>query len=255
MKQMEGKVVLITGAARGQGAAAARLFVAEGAKVMLTDVLSKECKELVDELGSRAAFHVLDVADEENWSTVVQATLDRYGRLDVLINNAGVLAFQSIEHMPLEEYMHVINVNQIGVWLGMRAVLPAMRKTGGGSIVNTSSVSGLRGVAYGSAYSASKFAVRGMTKVAALEFGRYGIRVNSVHPGGVQTPMVALAADSSADSDAVYRGLPLGRIGQPEEVAEMLLFLASERSSYCTGAEFVVDGGMTAGDNWSDETS
>lgn len=252
MKQLEGKVALITGAARGQGAAAARRFVAEGARVMLTDVLVQECEELAQELGDGAAVQILDVVDENSWVAAVQATEKHFGRLDILINNAGVLAFQPIEHMSLEEYMRVINVNQVGVWLGMRAVLPALREAGGGSIVNTSSVSGLRGVAYGSAYSASKFAVRGMTKVAALEFGQYSIRVNSVHPGGVETPMVTSVADSSVDGAAIYKGLPLGRIGQPNEVAEMLLFLASDRSSYCTGFEFVVDGGMTAGDNWTD---
>lgn len=251
MKQLVGKVALITGAARGQGAAAARRFVAEGARVMLTDVLVQECEELAQELGDSAAVQVLDVTDEKNWTAVVQATVEQFGQLDILINNAGVLAFQPIEHMSLEEYMQVINVNQVGVWLGMRAVLPALREAGGGAIVNTSSVSGLRGVAYGSAYSASKFAVRGMTKVAALEFGKYNIRVNSVHPGGIETPMVVSVADSSVDAGAIYNNLPLGRIGQPDEVAEMLLFLASDRSSYCTGSEFTVDGGMTAGDNFS----
>lgn len=251
MKQLEGKVALITGAARGQGAIAARRFAAEGAKVMLTDILAGECEELALELGDAATFQTLDVGDEISWTAAVQATVEYFGRLDILINNAGILVFQPIEHMSLEEYMRVINVNQVGVWLGMRAALPALREAGGGAIVNTSSTHGLRGVAYGSAYSASKFAVRGMTKVAALEFGRYNIRVNSVHPGGIETPMVTSLVDSSMDSEAVYKNLPLGRIGQPEEVAEMLLFLASERSSYCTGSEFTVDGGMTAGDNFS----
>lgn len=251
MKQLEGKVALITGAARGQGAAAARRFIAEGAKVMLTDILAQECEELVQELGDAAAFQVLDVVDENSWAAAVQATVEHFGRLDILINNAGVLAFQPIEHMSLEDYMRVINVNQVGVWLGMRAALPALRDAGGGSIVNTSSVHGLRGIVYGSAYSSSKFAVRGMTKVAALEFGQYNIRVNSVHPGGIETPMVTSLADRSVDSAAVYKSLPLGRIGQPDEVAEMLLFLASDRSSYCTGSEFTIDGGMTTGDNFS----
>lgn len=251
MNQLEGKVALITGAARGQGAAAARRFIAEGAKVMLTDILAQECEELVQELGDAAAFQVLDVVDENSWAAAVQATVEHFGRLDILINNAGVLAFQPIEQMSLEEYMRVININQVGVWLGMRAALPALREAGGGSIVNTSSTAGLRGVAYGSAYSASKFAVRGMTKVAALEFGQYKIRVNSVHPGGIATPMVASSADNSTDSGAYFKSLPLGRIGQPDEVAEMLLFLASDRSSYCTGSEFTIDGGMTTGDNFS----
>ena len=251
MNQLEGKVALITGAARGQGAAAARRFIAEGAKVMLTDILAQECAELVQELGDAAAFQVLDVVDENSWAAAVQATVERFGRLDILINNAGVLAFQPIEQMSLAEYMRVININQVGVWLGMRAALPALREAGGGSIVNTSSTAGLRGVAYGSAYSAGKFAVRGMTKVAALEFGQYKIRVNSVHPGGIATPMVASSADNSADSGAYFKSLPLGRIGQPDEVAEMLLFLASDRSSYCTGSEFTIDGGMTTGDNFS----
>lgn len=251
MKQLEGKVALITGAAGGQGAAAARRFIAEGARVMLTDILVSECKKLVEELGDAAAFHELNVVDENSWDAAVEATVKHFGSLDILINNAGVLAFKAIEQTSLEEYMRVININQVGVWLGMRAALPALRAAGGGAIVNTSSTAGMRGMAYGSAYTASKFAVRGMTKAAALEFGNYNIRVNSIHPGGISTPMVVLDTDSSVDGGSIYQALPLGRIGQPEEVAEMLLFLASDRSSYCTGSEFIIDGGMTAGDNYS----
>jgi 3alpha(or 20beta)-hydroxysteroid dehydrogenase len=249
MSELDGKVALVSGAARGQGAAEARLFRAAGASVVMGDVLDGEGEKLAAELGEATRYVHLDVSSEADWAAAVDTAVDAFGHLDCLVNNAGILRFVPIAQTSLEEYMEVIRVNQVGVLLGMRAAVGPMEKAGGGSIVNISSVNGMAGLAGTVAYTASKFAVRGMTKVAAIELGPLGIRVNSIHPGGVDTPMVspeALGVPSGATSQA-YRSLPLGRIGRPEEIAEVALFLASDRSSYCTGAEFLVDGGMLAG--------
>jgi len=247
MNRLDGKVVLITGGSRGQGEAEARMFVAEGAKVVIADVLDDAGKALAAELGDAAMYQHLDVTQEADWAAAVAATQKHFGKLDALINNAGVLRFGSIEELTLEKYRLVIEVNQVGCWLGMKAVLPALKAAGGGAIVNTSSVAGMEGVAGGSAYAASKFAVRGMTKVAALEFGRYNIRVNSVHPGGIDTEMARPPEFAGLDDSGVYKTMPLGRIGRPDEVAEMMVFLVSDQSSYSTGSEFIIDGGMLAG--------
>lgn len=247
MKRLEGKVALITGGARGQGEAEARLFVVEGARVVIADVLDAEGQRLAAEFGEAAMFQHLDVTRPEDWTAVVRTAQERFGKLDVLVNNAGIIRLAPIEELSLEDYRKVVEVNQVGCWLGMKAVLPAMKAAGGGAIVNTSSVAGMEGVTCGSAYVASKFAVRGMTKVAALEFGRYNIRVNSVHPGGIDTAMGRPPEFADYDPSTTYRTLPIPRIGRPQEVAEMVLFLASEQSSYCTGAEFIIDGGMLAG--------
>ncbi|WP_371227291.1 glucose 1-dehydrogenase [Pseudomonas sp. QE6] len=247
MKRLEGKVALITGAARGQGAAEARLFVEQGGRVVIADLLDEEGARLADELGDAALYQHLDVTSAQQWDAAVQAAEAHFGRLDVLVNNAGILLLAPLEECSLESYRKVIEVNQVGCWLGIKALLPALKRAGGGSIVNLSSTAGMEGVAGGSAYVASKFAVRGMTKSAALELGRYGIRVNSVHPGGIDTPMARPPEMAEFDPSAFYSGLPIPRIGQPEEVARLVLFLASDESSYCTGAEFVVDGGMLAG--------
>lgn len=247
MGRLDGKVALITGAARGQGEAEARLFAAEGASVVLGDVLDNLGEKVAADLGDVAAYAHLDVTEPSQWTAAVEMATSRFGRLDTLVNNAGILKVGPIEQQPVEDYMAVIRVNQVGCFLGMQAVVPAMRQAGGGSIVNTSSTSGFVGMAGLSAYTASKFAVRGMTKCAAIELGPYGIRVNSVHPGGVDTEMSRLPEFGDIDSEAVYGGLPAGRIGQPEEVAKLVLFLASDDSSYCTGSEFLVDGGFTAG--------
>jgi 3alpha(or 20beta)-hydroxysteroid dehydrogenase len=240
--RLDGKVALVSGAARGMGEAHARLFVAEGARVVLGDVLDEPGGKLAAELGDAAHFLHLDVTQEDSWRRAVAAAGERYGRLDVLVNNAGILHFSRLEETALEDFERVVRVNQTGCFLGMKAAIPALRAAGGGSIVNVSSIAGLQGVWSGVSYTASKFAVRGMTKSAALELGADGIRVNSVHPGGVDTPML-----DGLGQGPGYDDQPIARIGRPQEVAELVLWLASDASSYCTGAEFVVDGGATAG--------
>ena len=250
MARLEGKVALITGAARGQGEAEARRFVAEGARVVLGDVLDEEGRRVAASLGERALWVRHDVSSEASWAAFVAAAKDRFGRIDVLVNNAGVLGIAPIASITLEQYMRVINVNQVGCLLGMRAVIPAMAEAGGGSIVNIASTAGLEGVAGLVAYVSSKFAIRGMTKTAALELGRVGIRVNAICPGGIDTAMGRGDDFESVDTSGVLAALPLARIGQPDEVAALAAFLASDESSYCTGSDFVVDGGMLAGPQW-----
>ncbi len=247
MQRLDGKVALISGGARGQGAAEARLFVAEGARVVLGDVLEPECVALVKELGDAARAVPLDVTSEASWAEAVRVATEEFGRLDVLVNNAGIVRTGLLENMPLEEYMAVVQVNQVGTFLGMRAVVSAMRESGGGSIVNISSNAGLEGVEGVMGYVASKWAVRGMTKAAALELGVHGIRVNSVHPGAVDTPMINGPEFAAVDQSTTYAAQPIPRVGQPEEIARLVLFLASDESSYSTGSEFVADGGRMAG--------
>lgn len=245
--ELEGRVALISGAARGMGAAEARLFVEEGARVVLGDVLDEEGEQTAAELGEAATYVHLDVTSEEEWQAAVARAEERFGRLDVLVNNAGVLGFGLLENTSLEDYERVVKVNQTGTFLGMKSAIGAMRRAGGGSIVNISSLAGMQGVGGLVSYTASKFAVRGMTKVAAIELGPSSIRVNSVHPGGVATPMTRpVGGESEAEDDTVYTS-PIPRIGRPEEVANLVLWLASEKSSYCTGSEFVIDGGEGAG--------
>lgn len=242
--RLSGKVALITGAARGQGAAAARRFVAEGASVMITDVLDAQGKELAAELG--ASYCHLDVSSEEDWAAAVSATVETFGEITVLVNNAGILHFSALADTTLADYQRVIGINQVGTFLGMRAVVGSMKRAGGGSIVNVSSVEGLAGMPYLTAYTASKFAIRGMTKVAALELGEFGIRVNSVHPGAIDTPMVSETLGRQIDISPIGKKVALRRVGRPEDVANVVLFLASDDSAYCTGAELAVDGGATA---------
>ena len=245
--RLEGKVALISGAARGIGEADARLFVEEGARVVLGDVLDPEGERVASELGDRASYLHLDVSDPSSWDAAVAHARERFGRLDVLVNNAGILRFSRIEDTSIEEYEAVIKVNQVGAFLGMKAALPALREAGGGSIVNISSTAGLEALHGMVSYCASKFAVRGMTKVAALEFGDANIRVNSVHPGGTNTALLTGAGSDAPADEAFEPPQPLKRIADPSEIAEMVLWLASDASSFCTGAEFVVDGGLTAG--------
>jgi 3alpha(or 20beta)-hydroxysteroid dehydrogenase len=247
MGDLEGKVAIITGAAGGQGAAAARRYVAEGARVVIADVNDESGKALAVELGEAAYYRHLDVSSEDDWTGVVDEAVRELGKIDILVNNAGILFFSALVDTTLEQYERVIRINQIGTFLGMRSVIKPMTANGGGSIINTSSIEGLAAVPMLTAYSSSKFAIRGMTKVAAMELGEKGIRVNSVHPGMIDTNMVSTAAGGAEiDLTRAARKVALRRIGRPEEVAEVVVFLGSDKSSYCTGAEFVVDGGATA---------
>lgn len=239
------KVALISGGARGQGAAEARCLAAEGSRVVIGDLRHDEGKALAEEIGDACRFVELDVTDAASWDEAIDAANSAFGGLDVLVNNAGIAGFTPIINGDINEYKKVIDVNQLGVYLGMRAVAPVMKKHGG-SIINISSIDGLIGMPFVAAYVASKFAVRGMTKVAAIELARYGIRVNSVHPGYIDTAMVREPmGDELAESLA--KGVPLRRLGMPDEIAELVLYLASDASAYCTGSEFVIDGGVTAG--------
>jgi 3alpha(or 20beta)-hydroxysteroid dehydrogenase len=246
--RVDGKVALLTGAARGQGEAEARLLVAEGARVVITDVLDDVGTAVAADIGDAARYEHLDVRRLEEWERAVARTVEAFGRLDVLVNNAGIIKTGSIEELPVEEYLEVFAVNQLGCFLGMKAAIPAMRASGGGSIINISSVGGLRGRPLTAAYAATKFAIRGMTKCAAIEVGHDGIRVNSVHPGSIDTDMTRGAEFATIDKVAYHANLPIPRQGTPDDVAQLVLFLASDESRYCTGAEFVVDGGQTAGE-------
>ncbi len=249
MSRLDDKIVLISGAARGQGAAEARLFVEEGARVVIGDVLHEPGKALADELGDAARFAALDVTSEEDWAAAVALTVAEFGGLNVLVSNAGISPPPTpISATTLEEYVRVITVNQVGTFLGIRAVIDPMVEDGGGSIVVISSAGGIEGTWGLGPYVSSKFAVRGLTKVAALELARQGIRVNSVHPGPVDTAMLDPEAWHGFDvRPTMAAAMPLGRLAQPSEIAELVLFLASDASSYSTGSEFVADGGHLAG--------
>jgi 3alpha(or 20beta)-hydroxysteroid dehydrogenase len=240
MPRLDGKVALITGGASGMGAAEARRFVEEGARVIIADVAQEEGQIVCRTLGSAAHFEHLDVRDATAWRRAVAASQDMFGAIDVLVNNAGVVALGGVSEMTEEVFRMLIDVNTVGVFLGMQAVVPGMRSRGG-SIVNISSISGMIGNGRSVGYTASKWAVRGMTKAAAVELAPYGIRVNSVHPGVIRTPMVAAVADQTSGIP------PLGRVGEPHEVANLAVYLASDESRFTTGAEHVVDGGATAG--------
>jgi 3alpha(or 20beta)-hydroxysteroid dehydrogenase len=243
--RLSGKVALVTGAAGGQGAAAARRFVEEGARVVVADVNDEAGKEFAADIG--AHYLHLDVSVEDEWAAAAAEVVEVYGPPTVLVNNAGILHFSMLVDTKLDDYLRVINVNQVGTFLGMRALAPLMVEAGGGSIINVSSVEGLKATPALTAYTASKFAVRGMTKVAALELARKGVRVNSVHPGAIETGLLPNALGGQpVDLTYVGKRVPLRRVGQPAEIAELVLFLASDESSYCTGAEFVADGGVTA---------
>jgi 3alpha(or 20beta)-hydroxysteroid dehydrogenase len=245
MGRLDGKVALISGGARGQGAAEARLFVGEGARVVIGDVLDDAGQAVADELGAEvAAYTHLDVTDEAQWQAAVALAEERFGPVSVLVNNAGILMFQTVDRTERADFDRILQVNLTGVFLGIKSVTPSMTKGGGGSIVNISSTAGLTGLPYLGAYVASKWAVRGLTKTAAIDLGHKGIRVNSIHPGGIDTPML-----EGSDPDApYYKRLPVARMGRPEEAARAVLFLASDDSSYTTGAELSVDGGATSGD-------
>jgi 3alpha(or 20beta)-hydroxysteroid dehydrogenase len=245
--RLEGKVAIISGGARGQGAAEAVLFASEGARVVIGDVLEDDGQKLAAGIGDQAFFHRLDVTQADSWAAVVAACTERFGPPSVLVNNAGVLLHQRIEDCEEAEFRRVLDVNLIGAFLGTRAVIAPMAAAGGGSIVNISSVAAFRSGDGLAAYSASKWGLRGFTKTAAIELGRYGIRVNSVHPGAIDTPMVAGHDIDPAERAGIFGRQPIPRIGQPEEIAQLVLFLATDESSFSTGAEFIADGGSLAG--------
>ncbi|MFE1798427.1 SDR family NAD(P)-dependent oxidoreductase [Streptomyces sp. NPDC059517] len=263
MGKLDGRVVVVTGAARGQGEQEARLFAEEGASVVVADVLDEQGETLAKELGARARYVHLDVSREDDWTAAVAVAKEAYGKVDGLVNNAGILRFNALVDTPLDEFMQIVRVNQVGVFLGIKALAPEIEAAGGGTIVNTASYTGLTGMAYVGAYSASKHAIVGLTRVAALELAPKGIRVNAVCPGAIDTAMSnpALLDPATADTGSaeaaeaasaavakLYRKLvPMGRIGRAEEVARLALFLSCDESSYITGQPFVIDGGWLAG--------
>ena len=243
--RLKGKVALISGAARGMGAAEARLFAKEGAHVVLGDVLHQQGQAVADEIndaGGQALFVPLDVTSEDSWRNAVDAAVERFGKLNVLVNNAGILVREELEEGTDHGWDSTMNVNAKGVFLGMKLAVPAMRKAGGGSIINISSISGIVSLGY-PAYNASKGAVRLLTKNVAIQYSQQNIRVNSIHPGVINTDMMAGDTRSDEDWD---RLIPLGRFAEPIEVAYGALFLASDESSFMTGSELVIDGGFTA---------
>ncbi|MDO5360725.1 MAG: glucose 1-dehydrogenase [Jeotgalicoccus sp.] len=243
MTKLLDKVAIVTGGARGMGESHVRRFVEEGAKVVFTDINEEVGEKLAAELGDNALFVKHDVTDEAGWQEVIEKTEAAFGPVNVLVNNAGISMSKSIFDMSVEDYKKIIDINQVSVFIGMKAVLPSMQKAEGGSIVNISSMNGIVGGAIG--YTDSKFAVRGMTKAAALQVGHLGIRVNSVHPGVIETPMVT-EGDAVEQIKEFAKHIPMRRMAQSEEVTNMVLFLASEESSYSTGSEFIIDGGLTA---------
>lgn len=243
MSKLEGKVAIITGGANGMGETHARLFVSEGAKVVITDIDSEKGEALAKELGNHAMFIKHDVSSETDWQQVVKKAEEAFGPISILVNNAGVSTSLSVEYSSLDDYQQVVNINQISVFLGMKYTVASMKKAEKGSIINISSINGLSGGAIG--YSDTKFAVRGMTRAAARELAKYHIRVNSVHPGVINTPMVKNNEHYDRIQQMVQT-LPLGRMAEPEEISQLVLFLASDDSSYSTGSEFIADGGLLA---------
>ena len=237
MGRVDGKVALISGAARGMGASHARLLAAEGARVVLGDVLDDEGRAVAEEIGDAARYVHLDVTNPEDWAAAVDLALNAFGALNVLVNNAGIVYRRRLRNLERERWQRVLDVNLTGTMLGMRAVIEPMTEAGGGSIINMSSIQAMRGTPGNHGYVASKWAIRGLTKSAALELAPNNIRVNSLHPGMIRTPMTAHMPEDLVSS-------PLGRIGEQAEVSTFVLFLASDESSFATGAEFVMDGGL-----------
>ena len=246
MKRFDNRTVIVTGGARGMGASHARGFVAEGANVVIADVLEQEGRTLADELGDHAIFSRLDVTSDADWAATVAAAEDAFGPVSVLVNNAGIVRFGPIAETEPAAWRQVIDINLTGTYLGIRAIVPSMRKAGGGAIVNISSAGGMMAYPNAAAYVASKWGVRGLTKTAALELGRDNIRVNSIHPGPVRTPMTA-GPDAAAAVAAEARRLAIARVAEPEEITQMVLFAASDEAGFSTGSEFIVDGGVLLG--------
>lgn len=245
MTRLAGKHAIVTGGAQGQGAAIARAFVAEGATVVIADVAEAEGLALAEELGENALFRRHDISDLDSWTALVTAANEHFGPVNVLVNNAGILRFGEIATQPQEEFELLFRVNQLGCFLGMKSVIPTMEAAGGGSIVNASSIEGLGGMAFCTGYTATKFAIRGMTKSAALELGPKGIRVNSIHPGMIDTGMTRIHGGDAAMEFGASK-VALKRVGVPEDIAPAYVYLASDESSFVTGAEFAIDGGATA---------
>ena len=246
--RLAGKVALISGGARGQGEAEAQLFAKEGAKVVLGDILIEAGQKVAADInaqGGQATFVRLDVTQEVDWQQAVDTTVRTYGKLNILVNNAGIFRTEGVEATSLALWNQVIAVNQTGVWLGMKYAIPALRQAGGGSIVNISSGAGIIGSGFAAAYHGTKGAVRILTKTAAIEYAKEGIRINSVHPGVVDTEMIRGAMNQEG-MQAVTRAHPLGRMGTAEDIAYGVLYLASDEASFVTGAELVIDGGYTA---------
>ena len=248
--RLENKVAFVSGGARGMGAAEARLFAREGAKVVIGDVLDDEGRQTeaaINEFGGECLYVHLDVTSEESWGSAVAETVNRFGKLDILVNNAGVVSRVPLEDLDIDEWDRVMGINSKGVFLGTKAAIPEMRRSGGGSIVNISSISGIAGQSYVSAvYNASKGAVRIFTKSTAIQYASEGIRANSIHPGPIDTPMTEFRqGDPQAVADSIGR-IPLGRNGVPDDVAYGVLYLASDESSFVTGSELVIDGGFIA---------
>lgn len=263
MGRLDGKIAIVTGAARGMGEAEARLFAAEGARVVVADVLDREARAVAESLGETACAVRLDVSDERSWRDALAETESRFGPPDILVNNAGLLAVTPVLTADLDEFRRILEVNLVGSFIGMQVAGGAMVAAGRGSIINVSSTGGLIGQSTIGAYVASKWGVRGLTKSAAIELGPLGVRVNSLHPGGIATPMLGVvdfdvmseppargthdSDPATTDVDELVSRVPLRRAGRPIEVARLALFLASDEASYCTGMEFVVDGGSVAG--------
>ncbi|MBO1416690.1 glucose 1-dehydrogenase [Streptomyces sp. FH025] len=245
MNDLTGKTVIITGGARGLGAEAARLAVAAGANVVITDVLEDDGRATAAELGERARFVRHDVTSEEDWQRVVDCATAEFGAVHGLVNNAGISTGTLLADESVEHFRKVVDINLTGVFIGMKTVVPAMRTAGGGSIVNISSAAGLMGLALTAGYGASKWGVRGLSKVGAVELGTERIRVNSVHPGMTYTPMTASVGIQRGEGN--YPNTPMGRVGEAPEIATAVVYLLSDDSSYVTGAELAVDGGWTTG--------